>query len=236
MRTIERTSVQSVAVAAASTSGPNIVLLGPPGAGKGTQASRIKDRWGLMHVASGDLLREHRASDTELGRQAAQFMRAGRLVPDELVIAMVLDRVEASERGVMLDGFPRTVPQAQSLASSLDTQGRRLHAVLLLDLTDEVVLQRATGRRVCAWGHPYHVEFNPPSYHGRCDIDGQPLMQRDDDRPETVRRRLDEYHAISEPLVEFYEGRGLLRRVDGARDPALVWDDIQATLAAVGAS
>jgi adenylate kinase len=210
---------------------PNVVLLGPPGAGKGTQASRIKERWGLMHVSSGDLLREHRASDTELGRRAAQFMDAGRLVPDELVTTMVLKRVAETEGGFLLDGFPRSVSQALALAAKLAARGRRLHAVLLLDIADDVVLRRVTGRRVCSWGHPYHVDFSPPTFDGLCDVDGRPLRQRDDDRPETVRRRLAVYHAISEPLVELYEGHGILRRVDGSGDPAAVWDEIQTTLA-----
>ena len=210
--------------------GPNLVIMGPPGAGKGTQAARIKERWGLAYVPSGDLLREHRASSTELGGRAAEFMRAGRPVPEELETAIILKRVEETESAFMVDGFPRSVPQAVALAASLEVQGRPLHAALLLDVADEVAFRRVTGRRFCSWGHPCHVHFSPPTFDGFCDVDGQRLHQRGDDRADAVRLRLGAYHAIGEPVVEFYAACGLLRRVDGAGDPAAVWEEIQTTL------
>lgn len=206
---------------------PNLVLLGPPGAGKGTQASRIADRWGLAHLSSGDLLREHRASQTPLGMEAQKYMETGGLVPDELVTAMVVERIKDTRAGLLLDGFPRSIAQAEVLAARLRARDRRLDAVLRLDLADDIVLRRLSGRRVCSAGHPYHVDFSPPTFDGRCDIDGRPLRQRDDDHPDTVLRRLDVYHSASEPLVGFYERLGLLRRVDAAADPEAVWEEIE---------
>ena len=210
----------------------NLILLGPPGAGKGTQASRLRKDFALPYIATGDLLREHRTQGTELGAQASDYMAKGELVPDDLVIKMILDKVESEgSDGFLLDGFPRTVGQADALGVEMTKMGRRLTAALLVEASDEEVVRRLSGRRQCKQGHVYHVDFDPPKHDGVCDQDGTKLVQRDDDRPEIVQRRLVEYHRATEPLVDYYEERGLLRRFDGARAPTEVHDHIRATLA-----
>jgi adenylate kinase len=209
----------------------NLILLGPPGAGKGTQAVRLRDDLGLCHVATGDLLREHRSRGTPAGRQAADYMDAGRLVPDELIVAMILDKIDDEGReGFLLDGFPRTLSQAEALDRTTSARQRRLSAALLVDVPDDAVLERITGRRQCPDGHVYHVRFDPPQRDGICDEDGKPLFQRADDTAETVRDRLRVYHDATEPVVAYYAERGLLRRVDGTRPPDEVYDQLRATL------
>ena len=210
----------------------NLILLGPPGAGKGTQASRLTEDFGLPYIGTGDLLREHVDQGTDLGRQAKEHMDGGGLVPDDLVIAMILDKVEEEgDDGFLLDGFPRTVGQADALSEELDKLGRRLTAALLVEVPDSIVMQRLSGRRVCPNGHLYHVEFDPPKHDNVCDQDGKPLFQRKDDEPETVQKRLTTYHKMTEPLKDYYDERGLLRRFDGTRDKTEVHDHIRATLA-----
>jgi adenylate kinase len=210
----------------------NLILLGPPGAGKGTQAARLREDFDLPYIATGDLLRQHVGDETDLGLEAQGFMTAGKLVPDELVIAMILERVEdQGQDGFLLDGFPRTIPQADALGEELERRGRRLTAALLVEAPDDVVVQRLSGRRQCPRGHLYHEEFDPPKNDGFCDQCGKPLFRRDDDDPEKVRTRLETYHAQTEPLIDYYEERGLLRRFDGTRSPGEVHDHIRATLA-----
>ena len=210
----------------------NLILLGPPGAGKGTQASRLTEDFGLPYIGTGDLLREHKREGTELGKQAKEHMDNGGLVPDDLVIAMILDKIdEEGDDGFLLDGFPRTVPQADALAEELDKRTRRLTAALLIDAPDETVIKRLSGRRQCSDGHLYHVEFDPPKHEDACDQCGKPLQQRDDDKPDTVKKRLKTYHDQTEPLIDYYDERGLLRRFDGTRSPTEVHDHIRATLA-----
>jgi adenylate kinase len=210
----------------------NLILLGPPGAGKGTQAARLQDDFGLPYIGTGDLLRKHRSEKTELGREAASYMEQGQLVPDQLVIRMILDEIEEKGAdGFLLDGFPRTTEQADALADELDGVGRRLTAALLIEAPDDVVVQRLSGRRQCRNGHLYHVETNKPKREGVCDMCGTKLIQRDDDRPEVIQRRLDTYHQKTEPLIDYYDERGLLRRFDGTRDATEVHDHIRATLA-----
>ncbi len=210
----------------------NLILLGPPGAGKGTQASRLTEDFGLPYIGTGDLLREHVADCTELGKQAKEHMDNGGLVPDDLVIAMILDKVdEEGDDGFLLDGFPRTVVQADALADELDKRDRRLTAALMINASDHIVIQRLSGRRQCSEGHLYHVDFDPPKHDDVCDQDGKPLFRRKDDEPETVKKRLATYHKSTEPLKNYYEERGFLRRFDGTRDKTEVHDHIRATLA-----
>jgi adenylate kinase len=212
----------------------NLILFGPPGAGKGTQAERLRSDFQVPYIATGDMLRENVREGTDLGKQAQEYMNAGSLVPDELIVAMVGERLQEEDArdGFILDGFPRTIEQAGALDNQLSELGRRITAVLLLDVPDEEVDRRLTGRRVCVKaGHNYHVEFDPPKRDGVCDQDGSRLIQRDDDKPEVIRKRLHVYHEQTEPLGEYYDEQGLLRRIDGTREPAEVHDHIRAVIA-----
>jgi len=213
----------------------NLVLLGPPGAGKGTQAERLVEDFGLPYYATGIILREAVAEESELGKEAKKYMDDGELVPDELISRAVAERFESGETdsGFLLDGFPRTVGQADVLDDLLRSRGRELTSVLLIEAPDDEVVRRLSGRRTCAKGnHVYHVEFDPPKHDDVCDQDGSRLIQRDDDRPETVRKRLAVYHDQTEPLIELYDARDLLMRFDGTRPPEEVHDRIRAKLAA----
>jgi adenylate kinase len=210
----------------------NLILLGPPGAGKGTQAERLTADFDLPHLSTGNLLRQAVADGTELGRQAEPIMKAGGLVPDEVIIGVALEALAGAVDGFLLDGFPRTTGQADALAHALEEQGRRVTAALLIDVPDEEIVRRLSGRRTCAKnGHVYHVELDPPKHEGVCDQDGSKLLQRDDDQPETIRARLATYHDQTSPLVDFYEQRGELRRFDGTRTPTEVHDHIRAAVA-----
>lgn len=209
-----------------------VILLGGPGAGKGTQAVRLGEKLGLAHISTGDLFRENLKNDTPLGRQAREFMDSGRLVPDSLVIEMLFDRVAAPDcaDGYLLDGFPRTEPQAVALENAL---GELKPQVLNLEVADEVIVQRASGRRLCrGCSAIWHATFNAPSKPGVCDTCGGELYQREDDQEEVVRERLNVYHAQTAPLVEFYSARGLLVGVDGERSPSEVNENLVAALAA----
>ena len=212
----------------------NLVLLGPPGAGKGTQAERLVTDFDLPYYATGDILRAAVKDETELGKEAKDFMDKGELVPDELICKVIMERIDQAEAedGFLLDGFPRNTQQADILEAALEKRERKLTAVLLIAASDEEVIKRISGRRVCVKNqHVYHVDFDPPKHEGVCDQDGSRLIQRDDDKPETIEKRLEVYHAQTKPLIEYYESRGSLRRFDGSRSPSEVHDHIRATLA-----
>jgi adenylate kinase len=212
----------------------NLVLLGPPGAGKGTQADRLRIDFGLPYFATGDMMRAERDSGSELGKEVGAIMERGELVADDLICQVLFARIDAEgEDGFLLDGFPRTIPQADMLAESLESRGRKLTAALLVDASDDVVIQRISGRRVCSNGHVYHVDFNKPKHDGVCDIDGRPLTQRDDDKPEVVQRRLEVYHEQTKPLIGYYREQDLLREFDGTRSEDEVHRHIRATLATI---
>jgi adenylate kinase len=212
----------------------NLILVGPPGAGKGTQAEKLTEDFGLPYFATGNILRAAVADGTELGRKAKEYMDAGELVPDDVIIGVILEALAGEEAsdGFLLDGFPRTVPQADALGEALQKVGRKLSGVLLIDVPDDEVVKRLSGRRTCVKsGHTYHVDFDPPKHDEVCDQDGSRLVQRDDDQPDTIRKRLAVYHEQTEPLVDYYEGRDLLRRFDGSRTPTEVHDHVRATVA-----
>jgi adenylate kinase len=212
----------------------NLILLGPPGAGKGTQAERLEEDFHLPYIATGNMLRAAVADGTDLGKQAQEHMKAGRLVPDELIIDLILECVEEDKcrDGFLLDGFPRNTEQAESLDRAMARLDRRLNAALLIDVPDDEVVRRITGRRTCTKdGHVYHVESNPPKHEGVCDIDGSKLIQREDDSPEVIEERLRVYHEQTEPIVGYYEDRGVLKRFDGTRNPTEVHDHLRATIA-----
>ena len=214
----------------------NLVLLGPPGSGKGTQGERLNEDLRLPYYATGDILRGAVRDETELGRTAKGYMDAGDLVPDEVIVGVIGERIGSSEAldGFILDGFPRTTPQAEALDAKLSELGRAVTAVLLIDVSDDEVVRRLGGRRTCeANGHVFHVDFEPPRQEGVCDLDGSPLIVRDDDKPEVIRKRLETYHEKTEPLVSYYDSRGVLRRIAGEAAPEEVAEQIRRTLATI---
>ena len=212
----------------------NLVLLGPPGSGKGTQGERLQEELRLPYYATGDILRAAVREGTELGQTAKEYMDRGDLVPDEVIVGVIAERIASREAadGFILDGFPRTTPQAEALDAKMQELGRELTAAVLIEVSDDEVVRRLGGRRTCVKnGHVFHVEFDPPKNEGICDVCGARLEIRDDDKPEVIRNRLEQYHSKTEPLVAYYEGRGLLRRVDGSLAPNEVGDRIRALLA-----
>ncbi len=212
-----------------------LLLVGAPGVGKGTQAKRLAADLAVPHVSTGDMFRDAIRRDTPLGRQARVFIDQGMLVPDDLTIGLIEERFAtsagASEWGFILDGFPRTLAQAKALDRLLERIGAPLEAVVVLDISDDGVVERITGRRSCVGcGTPYHLRFRRPVQEGICDICQNPLVQRADDTEEKVRRRLEKYHSETQMVIPFYEGKGLVRRVDGALAPEQVYRAIRSTL------
>jgi adenylate kinase len=207
-----------------------LVLLGPPGAGKGTQAARLAAASGMRHLSSGDLLRSERKKGTQLGRRVSGYMDAGHLVPDDIIVEAILGELQSSkpEAGVILDGFPRTVSQARSLDEALAKIGQRVERVANIQVPDREIVNRITGRRICpTCGSVYHVEKHPPAQPGKCDRDGTPLVHRPDDTEEVVQQRLAAYHAQTEPLEAYYRGKGLLVEVDGTPDADSVFPELE---------
>jgi adenylate kinase len=210
-----------------------IVMLGAPGAGKGTQAVNIAKEYGIPHISTGDIFRANIKNQTELGMKAKEFMDKGALVPDEITIGMLLDRIAESDckNGFVLDGFPRTIPQAESLKAALQLQDAKIDYAVDIEVPDEVITTRVTGRRACPkCGSTYHTVFNPPKQEGICNNCGSELVQRADDNPETVIERLKTYHEMTQPLIDFYEKEGVLHSVDGTKAPAEVLKDILGVL------
>ena len=196
----------------------NIIFLGPPGAGKGTQAKILVEKYGIPQISTGDMLREHVAKGTELGMKAKEYMEKGQLVPDEIILSMVKERLshDDAQKGFILDGFPRTVAQAEALDKLLEEMGKKIEYVLALIVPDEELVTRLTGRRTCKnCGMMYHIKFKPPKVEGKCDACGGELYQRADDNEETVRNRLKVYHEQTAPLIEYYKKKGVLFEVDG---------------------
>lgn len=212
----------------------NLVLLGPPGSGKGTQGERLQADFRLPYWATGDILRAAVEEGTEIGKKAKEYMDAGDLVPDNVIVGVIADRIGTEEAGdgFILDGFPRTTPQAEALDAKMKELGRELTAAILIDVPGEEVIRRLSGRRTCKEnGHVFHVDFDPPEKEGVCDVCGGELIVRDDDKPEVIKHRLQQYAEKTEPLIDYYEKRGILRRVDGAKGPSEVEEQIHALLA-----
>jgi adenylate kinase len=213
----------------------NLILLGPPGSGKGTQGKTLQEDFHLPYYATGDILRAAVKEGTEVGRKAEEYMDRGDFVPDEVIIEVIGERVQQEEAsdGFILDGFPRTVPQAEALDEEMEDLGRRITAVILIEVPEDEIIRRLSGRRTCEEdpSHIYHMEFDPPKEDEICDVDGGKLTVRDDDKPEVIRHRLEQYKEKTEPLIGYYEEREILLRVDGGRPPEEVSERIHAVLA-----
>ena len=212
-----------------------IIMLGAPGAGKGTQEKKIAAKYSIPHVSTGDIFRANIKNGTELGMKAKSFMDAGGLVPDEITIGMLLDRIHEADcaNGYVLDGFPRTIPQAESLTKALSERGEAVDYAVNVDVPDENIINRMSGRRACLnCGATYHIVYNPSKKEGICDTCGQQLVLRDDDKPETVKKRLSVYHDQTQPLIDYYKNEGILAEVDGTKDMEEVFQDIVKILGA----
>jgi len=212
----------------------NLILLGPPGSGKGTQGDGLKEDLRLPYYATGDILRSAIKEGTELGTKAKEYMDRGDLVPDDVIIGVIVERLQQDEAadGFILDGFPRTEPQAEALDREMEKLGRKMTAAILIEVPEEEIVRRLGGRRTCEEnGHVFHVDFNPPKQEDVCDIDGSKLIVRDDDRPEVIKQRLQQYHDKTEPLIDYYEDQGVLQTVDGTQTPDEVAEQIRGLLA-----
>ena len=210
-----------------------IVMLGAPGAGKGTQAKMISEKYGIPHISTGDIFRANIKEGTELGKKAKAYMDEGKLVPDELTCDLVVDRIaqDDAQKGYVLDGFPRTIPQAEALTNALNERGEKLDFAIDVEVPDENIVNRMGGRRACLkCGATYHVVFAAPKTEGICDVCGEKLVLRDDDKPETVQKRLNVYHEQTQPLIDYYTAQGVLKTVDGTKDLDEVFGQIKAIL------
>jgi adenylate kinase len=210
-----------------------IIMLGAPGAGKGTQAKMISEKYGIPHISTGDIFRSNIKNGTELGRKAKTYMDQGQLVPDELTCDLVVDRIaqDDAKNGYVLDGFPRTIPQAEALKSALEKRGEKIDFAIDVDVPDENIVTRMSGRRACvSCGATYHIVYNPPKQEGICDVCGKELVLRDDDKPETVKKRLEVYHRQTQPLIDYYKKDGVLVRVDGTQEIDTIFSQIQKLL------
>ena len=206
-----------------------IIMLGAPGAGKGTQAKKIAEKYGIPHISTGDIFRANIKEGTELGKKAKSYMDQGLLVPDELTCDLVVDRISQPDaaKGYVLDGFPRTIPQAEALTDALNKRGETIDYAINVEVPDSNIINRMSGRRAClSCGATYHLTYNPPKTEGICDNCQGELVLRDDDKPETVKKRLDVYHAQTQPLIDYYQAAGALREVDGTQDMDKVFQDI----------
>ena len=212
-----------------------IIMLGAPGAGKGTQAKQIASKYSIPHISTGDIFRANIKNGTELGKKAKEYMDQGLLVPDELTCDLVMDRIaqDDAKNGFVLDGFPRTIPQAEALDAALTKIGQSMDYAIDVDVPDENIINRMSGRRACLnCGATYHIVSIPPKKEGVCDTCGNQLVLRDDDKPETVKKRLDVYHDQTQPLIDYYNGKGILKSVDGTQPMEKVFEDITAILGA----
>ena len=210
-----------------------IIMLGAPGAGKGTQAKMLSERYGIPHISTGDIFRMNIKNNTELGQKAKGYMDAGQLVPDELVVDLVVDRIKAKDcmKGFILDGFPRTIPQAEALDYALNNQNEKIDYAINVDVPDENIIKRMSGRRACVGcGATYHLVYNPTKIEGVCDVCGEKLILRDDDKPETVQKRLYVYHEQTQPLIDYYNKKEVILTVDGTQDIDVVYDEITKVL------
>ena len=212
-----------------------IIMLGAPGAGKGTQAKKIAEKYQIPHVSTGDIFRSNIKEGTQLGRKAKEYMDQGALVPDELTIDMLMDRIQQEDckNGYVLDGFPRTIPQAESLQKAITEMGQKIDFAINVDVPDENIINRMSGRRACiSCGATYHIVYNPSKISGVCDVCGSELVLRDDDKPETVKKRLAVYHDQTRPLIDYYKEAGVLVNVDGTQELNKVFSDITDILGA----
>lgn len=210
-----------------------IIMLGAPGAGKGTQAKQIAKKFSIPHISTGDIFRANIKENTELGKRAKEYMDQGMLVPDSLTLELIMDRFQNPDcaNGYVLDGFPRTIPQAEALTEALAKNGERVDFAINVEVPDESIVNRMSGRRAClGCGATYHIKYNAPSKENICDTCGAELVLRDDDKPETVLKRLSVYHDQTQPLIDYYKKEGVLREVDGTKDMKEVFDDILAIL------